>query len=200
MNSRKEIIGLTAFSVLFLGACNPEAGQQTDTEAEAAEAPATQRPATGFEDWDANQDQALQVEEFNTWASDEDLLADWTGEEGLDRERFNERMIEVWDTNDDDQITESEWQAGVSNLYGNTDYGTFSQWDMNGDGHLDAEEVTQGNQQFGLYTRMDGDQDGVIDDVEIGDFFFDLFDVNDDNQLDSTEWDYGRQNWFEDNM
>ena len=29
-------------------------------------------------------------------------------------------------------------------------------------------------------------------------FFFDIFDVNDDAQLDTTEWDYGRSTWFDD--
>lgn len=198
MNRRTEIIGLAALSVLYLAACEPEPGQDLDTEAEAAEAPVEQRPATPFEDWDINQDQSLQAEEFSTWARDENVLGDWVGDEGLDREAFHQRIVDVWDQNDDDIIGESEWQSGVSNLFAEGEYGAFADWDVDQNAELDLNELAEGMESHGLYARMDGDQDAIIDDTEIGDFFFDIFDVNDDAQLDTTEWDFGRSTWFGD--
>jgi hypothetical protein len=40
----------------------------------------------------------------------------------------------------------------------------------------------------------------VIDQEELGDFFFDLFDANDDSGLDVTEWDGVRADWLGDGM
>lgn len=198
MNRRTETVGLAALAIFFVAACNPEPGQDVDTEAEAAEAPVEQRPASPFEEWDINQDQSLQAEEFTTWATDEDVLGDWVGDEGLDRESFHQRLVDVWDQNDDDVIGESEWQSGVSNFFAEGEHGAFADWDTSGDSNLDLNEVAEGLETHGLYDRMDGDQDALIDDEEIGDFFFDVFDVNDDAQLDTTEWDYGRSTWFGD--
>lgn len=196
MNRRTEILGLAALGVFYLGACQPDANQEMDTEAEAAEAPIEQRRATPFEEWDANQDQALQKEEFSAWATDQNVLSDWEGDQGLNREALHQRVLDVWDQNDDEAVAENEWRTGASTLLGDADLGLYAEWDANGDSTLDVAEIAAGLEARSLYTRVDSNQDARIDGEEIGAFFFDVLDINDDAQLDTTEWDYGRSTWF----
>src|SRR5690606_38531727 len=82
-----------------------------------------------FQEWDANQDQALQREEFTNWSTDEGVLEDVIGDQGLDREAFRDRIEEVWDVDGNGSITEAEWQSGAQNVFGDTPHGTFAEWD-----------------------------------------------------------------------
>jgi hypothetical protein len=200
MKRQLRIAGLAALPVLFLGACaqEPDQDEMPEPAIEAAEAPADQRPVTPFEDWDVNQDQALQVEEFTVWTADEGKFDEWVDDEGLDREAFLERTAEVWDANGDAILTRAEWEAGVSEMYGDASYGTYEEWDTNGDSELQPEEIEAGHEAHGFYAQIDGNQDAVIADDEISAFIFDVFDRNDDARVDQNEFEYGRVTWFGD--
>lgn len=60
-----------------------------------------------------------------------------------------------WDGNNDGQLTQQEFDAGVKNE------GLFADWDGNDDGLLDETEFGKG--AFGVY---DGNDDGFLDDSE----------------------------------
>jgi Ca2+-binding EF-hand superfamily protein len=184
--------------MLLLVGCGPDtADDDLDVGAEAAEAPPTTRPAsTPFQSWDADQDQLLQREEFGTWAQDEGVFGDWLGDEGLDREAFNEKLVEMWDSNDDDAITQNEWQMGAENVY-NMEYGSWTDWDLDGDGDLTQEEISAAHERLGFFEQLDADGDSMINDQDLGDWFFGIFDTNDNDALDGTEWDMGQGAWFE---
>lgn len=199
MSQRAGIIALFALPGLFLAGCAPDAGQQTDDpEAEAAEAPETQRPATTpYGEWDVNQDQALQRDEFLAWSGDEGVFDNWIGDQGFDVEAFREDMQGAWDVDGDGSIIETEWQTGTEALYGmDAQVGTFADWDANGDGQLSTEEVAAGSERVSIQEQIDQNADGSVDRQEVGDFFFGVFDENDDGQLDTTEWETGRSTWF----
>lgn len=203
MSHRAGIIGLFALPGLFLGGCAPDAGQQTDdVEAEAAEAPPTERPTTtAFGEWDINQDQALQRDEFISWSGDEGVFDDWIGDQGFDLETFRGDLREAWDMDGDGNIIESEWQAGTQSLFGeNPQIGNFSDWDVDGDGQISEEEMAAADERINIREQLDQNGDGTIDRQEVGDFFFEAFDQNDDGQLDTTEWETGRSTWFGDGM
>lgn len=203
MSHRAGIIGLLALPGLFLGACAPDAGQQTDdVEAEAAEAPPTQRPTTtAFSEWDINQDQSLQRDEFISWSGDEGVFDDWIGDQGFELETFREDLREAWDMDGDGNIIESEWQAGTESLFGgNPQIGNFTDWDTDGDGQLSQEEMMAADERINVVEELDANGDGTVEPGEVGDFFFEAFDMNDDDQLDTTEWETGRSTWFGDGM
>jgi len=202
MSQRAGIIGLFAMPGLLLGGCAPDTGQQMDdVEAEAAEAPPTQRPTTtAFGQWDINQDQSLQRDEFNGWSTDEGVFDDWIGDEGFDREAFRENVREAWDVDGDGSITEQEWQAGTQALYPNAQVGTYVDWDVDGDGALTQEEMAAADERVDIQGQLDANGDGTVDQRDLGDFFFEVFDANDDGQLDTTEWEVGRSTWFDDGM
>lgn len=202
MNLRSGI-ALSTLPLLFLVACGPDAGEDdldagADVGAEAAEAPPTTRPAedTPFATWDQDQDQLLQREEFGTWAQDEGVFGDMVGAEGLDREALNERIYDRWDLDGDDTVTQIEWQTGTEGLY-DADHGTWTDWDVDGNNELDMNELAQAHERLGLWNEIDADADGQIGDRDLSDWFFDLFDANDDDALDPQEWDMGNGGWFE---
>jgi hypothetical protein len=80
------------------------------------------------------------------------------------------------------------------------DHGTWTDWDLDGNAELDVSETAEAETRYGFYDRIDINQDMVIDQEELGDFFFDLFDANDDSGLDVTEWDGVRADWLDDGM
>jgi hypothetical protein len=201
MKRRTEVMGLAALSMLLLAACGPDAGERTDLDAEAAEAPPVERPiATPFQNWDLDQNQKLERQEFGIWVTEEEGFGDWFGDEGLNREALRESAHSAWDVNDDGVVNEAEWQVGVAELYGDADYGTWTDWDLDGNAELDLSETAEAETRYGFYDRIDINQDMVIDQEELGDFFFDLFDTNDDSGLDVTEWDGVRADWLDDGM
>ena len=84
--------------------------------------------------------------------------------------------------------------------FGDDDYGSWGEWDASGDGVLDANEVSEAFERESLYDTVDRDSDALIDDEELADWWFDLWDANDDQQIDTTEWDevgseYSRIGW-----
>ena len=172
-----------------------------DVEAEAAEAPPTQRPTTtAFGEWDMNQDQTLQRDEFTRWSSDEGVFDDWIGDEGFDLEAFRGNVQDAWDIDDDGNITETEWQAGTQALYPDAQVGAFADWDADGDGNLTEEEMAAADERVDVQGALDANADGMVDEQDLGDFFFEVFDANGDGQLDTTEWEVGRDTWLDDGM
>ncbi len=194
MNRRMALLALSACGALVLVACEPEAERGLE-DAEAADAPATERPvSTPYETWDANRDRVLQRDEFAQWRTEQGLFADWVGDEGLDREVVNEDIRVALDVDGDGIVNEDEWRTGMTPLL--DDAGTWSDWDADGDSELDANEISESLETRGFYDVIDADSDDVIDDEEIGDFFYDVFDLNDNGEIDVTEWDASAEVWI----
>ena len=141
----------------------------------------------GYSEWDVNTDRALGRDEFGTWA----------GEQGwaeMDEEGFSETTVGLWDVDDDDRVSEQEWTDATDRWYGDdVEYGTWADWDGDGDSFLDANEVREGMETNNLYDRVDMDNDAVFDDEELADWWFDVWDFNDDETIDTTEWDWSAQ-------
>jgi hypothetical protein len=94
----------------------------------------------------------------------------------LDQDEFRAayedyNYFENWDTDDDDDLDETEWQSGL-------------------DTYVPDYDATQD----GIYTDWDLDNDGVLDNTELEDNVFDIYDEDDDDFLDEVEFD----EWFED--
>jgi hypothetical protein len=153
-----------------------------------------------YGEWDMDADDALGIEEFRSWWNEQDFFDDWRADEdeGITREQFAERLHVEWDTNGDDVVSEVEWQEGTDTWFaGDVEDGAWDDWDGDGDSELDANEVAEGLERNGLYDRVDRDDDAVIDDEELADWFFDIFDDNDDDRIDTTEWDAAKSNVVE---
>lgn len=99
----------------------------------------------GYARWDADQNTMIDNNEFNTV---------WTETGYFGR----------WDANRDTYIEEREWNAGRNAYmptYNETQFGTFSDWDLDADGRLSEEEFR--DRTFEVY---DVDRDGTLAEPE----------------------------------
>ena len=197
MRSIRTRLALPAAAVFLLGACGE---RDVDDDLYDDDAAMTEERGTmvGHARWDADQNTYIDDAEFVAWWSAEGSRFDWDldDERGLTREEYNRGIFELWDENGDGRIDESEWRSGSDRVWGEGRYQTsWTDWDMDGDSELDLNEVQEGLERDGLYDRVDGDRDALIDDEELADWFFDIFDGNDDSRIDTTEWE---STWLED--
>lgn len=113
-------------------------------------------PATAqdceFDNWDVNNDSYL----------DEDEFFDAYDEVGY---------YDTWDDDDNDSLSETEWEVAADEHLSAYDFGAFSDWDTNGDGTVSENEF-----QEGLFELIDQNSDG-----QIGEDDWSLFD--DDNGI-----------------
>lgn len=178
-----------AVMALLIGACGPPVEDDVyEEEAEAAEEQVSDAP---YAQWDADHSDDVDVSEFDAWWDDERDRFDWDldDEEGLTREEYAQGIYTAWDENRDGRIDETEWRRGSGGVWG-PDYAvTWTDWDGDGDSELDLNEVSEGLERDGLYDTVDGDRDGLIDDEELADWFFDVFDADDNDRIDTTEWE-----------
>lgn len=101
----------------------------------------------GYGRWDADRNTMIDNNEFSTV---------WT----------ETRYFSRWDATRDNFIEENEWRAGRNAYMQNYDenqYGTFSDWDADGDGRLNEEEFR--DRIFEVY---DLDRDGTLSEEEYG--------------------------------
>lgn len=184
---------LAIVGLLPLAACETEVDQTEELGVEeTAEMGAMEETGTAtawnINQYDTDADQQLARNEWDTWYSENNLYDQWnTGGEGLEQNEFSQGVFETWDANDDAGLDETEWNDGTGWFDGQ--YGTFGEWDANGDSVLDANEVAEGFETNNLYDTVDRDSDALIDDEEIADWWFDIWDADDSEYLDTTEWD-----------
>jgi len=195
MRTRSLATYLSLAAFLAIGGCaEPEVELESDIEAETEPGvPTTETDVQSpFGELDTDRSGYLTRDEWRAWWVEGDFAAehDADGVEGLDVSEWVHHTLALWDTDDDDVLSEAEWTSGVERWYGeDVELGVWVDWDLDGDSELDADEVQEAFEREGLYDRVDGDHDALLDDEELADWFFDLFDADDDERLDWTEWD-----------
>lgn len=160
-------------------------------EGEGEEEIRTQQRTVEIAEWDEDGDGTLDPDEFGSWFNEQNFFAEWDedADDELTNREFSVVLMDRWDTNDDDVLSESEWNTGMEWFGEDADPGAWRDWDSDGDSELDANELHESLETNGLYDAVDGDQDAVFDDEEMADFFFDAFDMDDNDEVDTTEWD-----------
>ncbi|WP_424495251.1 DUF7282 domain-containing protein [Salinimicrobium sp. GXAS 041] len=123
--------------------------------------------AGSFSDFDTNADGSLDADEFaNTYAND---FVGWdTDADGsLNDEEFFNTTFGNTDVDDDDAISEEEWNAGYTGMYSSyvneDDFGT---WDADTDGVLNSDEWYQGFGATDVYTTYDADANSAVTEDE----------------------------------
>lgn len=106
-------------------------------------------------------------------AADEGAYANWDADSDarLDTNEFGTAWGEAgyydrWDANQDNFIDENEWNAGRNEFmegYNETEFGAFGDWDTDDDNLLAENELRDG--VFGVY---DANNDNYWDDTEYG--------------------------------
>lgn len=104
-------------------------------------------PVTGFSDpdLDAGDEGALGYDEFAA---------------GL----HQSGIYDLWDTDDDDFLSEDEWRSGLGDRFGVDDFdrwGMYGDWDENGSGNLSEAEFGSG-----VFDAYDLNDDSILGDDE----------------------------------
>jgi Ca2+-binding EF-hand superfamily protein len=80
--------------------------------------------------------------------------------------------------------------------YAYTIYGTFADWDTDGDKQLSLAEIQKGVDESGLFAAWDVDGDGKISEIEFWAGMFAAWDLDADNSIDLYEFNAGHTAWL----
>jgi hypothetical protein len=105
----------------------------------------------------------------------------------LSRDEAADTWYDLWDNNNDDIIDEQEWtRATTAWDFDNVDFSAWNDWDSDHDGRLLENEF---DQRFGaIYDTWDADRNNALTRDEAADTWWDLFDGNNDDIIDTNEW------------
>ncbi|MGB4107442.1 MAG: hypothetical protein WBK55_06570 [Alphaproteobacteria bacterium] len=108
----------------------------------------------------------------------------------LDSQEFPRFVYNSWDLDGDGFVEDNEWNANTTLWYppGYSDYKTYTYWDKDHDGKLDADEFGTVVTTTNLYDTWDADHDSQIDEAEYTGARFRVYDTNDDGALNMQEW------------
>lgn len=165
--------GLCFFLMAGTVACNGETGTVEDNVTDEAAVAETKdkeefhrafASTSHYENWDLNNDNFLDEEEFRV------------------------SFYQTWDLDNDGRISQGEWTTVVSDYSNHIDATDWRAWDTDGDGFIDRVEFDANFAEMGWYTGWDTNGDGQVDLREYTDGAFAIWDENDDNVLDETEF------------
>jgi len=107
----------------------------------------------------------------------------------LDSNEFYTYAYSAWDANRDGFLSPDEWNVNTVRWYGpaNTTYKTYTYWDKNGDGRIDATEFDTTAATTNLYKMWDTSGTGINNDIYAAQSFR-LYDTNGDGVLSMDEW------------
>lgn len=145
---------------------------------------------TEFQRFDENDDDAITADEFNRSFGDlsgfDDFDADESGD--FDEGEFNESFFDAYDRDDDTVIDEDEFSAGDDSFFDGDSGTTLGDLDTDESGDIGRTEFEAGFGDTGLYDDYDANQDSVVDEGEINETSFEIFDDNDDNNISQNEF------------
>lgn len=144
--------------------------------------------AQDFTSFDGNSDGMLDQDEFN--GAFETTMGEWDndGDELLSDDEFYDNTFGSIDLNDDESITETEWNEGDTNIFGDHTDEDFATFDSDGDGIINNDEWKEGFGNSNWFNSYDGDQDGFLNNDEFNNGLFNDWDDNLDGMLDETEF------------
>ena len=195
--------GLTAMALALVIAGCGGAEDREVTESDVVEEALEDAPdqtAYGFDDIDMDGDSELDADEFHEWAEtpvfafymQTDLVEDpdeprQTG--ALDAVVLVDALFGAWDVNDDDALDETEWEAATRVLSGlNDTEATWIEFDVDGNGVIAVDEVHAQLEDDDILAGIDADEDGVVEEQEMNEWFFTVFDRNEDGRISRDEW------------
>lgn len=175
------------FSIILLitGACvergsNNEAenGAYTSEEADANEI----RDNSDFEEAFTNSPY------FNQW--------DHNSDKKIGQDEFYKNYFTMIDENNDNVLSEQEWQDGIKSFFGSEGLGSegeikssdFSKWDTNGDGNVQPEEFTKYLKDTQYFDEWDNNSDGQLEEKEFAEKAFHMWDTDGNGVIEADEF------------
>ncbi|MDX1647852.1 MAG: hypothetical protein R3304_11965 [Longimicrobiales bacterium] len=190
-----------AILVLATAACG--GGEEQDAlagEMDEAVVVDTDQTAYGFDDFDMDGDSELDADEFHEWSEtpvfayymQTELVEDpsepaQTG--ALDAVVLIDALFSAWDVNDDDALDETEFDLASRVLGGFADTeDVWVEFDVDGNQVLAVDEILAQLEDDDVLASIDADEDGVIEEAEMNDWFFAVFDIDQNGAISRDEW------------
>ena len=141
-----------------------------------------------FADFDTNNDGMLDNTEvtgiyennFEEWDTNDDDV--------LSQDEFNTTTFSLTDMNDDDGIDEAEWNDGYSSFFGNWNEDDFATFDEDSDGWLDPTEWNNAFADSEWFGTFDANADDSLDEDEWDTGLFNDWDTDDNEEIDEDEF------------
>lgn len=170
------------------------ADEGVETEGYGTEEAGTEMAAAGevdwgtWDEWDADANAELTREEFDQGLQ-ANLDLDVESDAEVTADEVSDDFWVLVDADGDDRVAETEFSEGQERFQAGAEWGTFADFDADGDGHLSRAEYDEwlnGSAWDGVW---DADDDGVVGRDELAGTFWAWFDLNDDDRVDETEFE-----------
>lgn len=196
MRRRRIPLALVMLAALGSVGC----GGDTPREAMANSGdPYLDETAYGFDDFDMDGDSELDANEFHEWAEGPLLtpymVAETEAAEAIDKPDalsatvLIDGLFQAWDDNVDGALDRGEWARATTVLESfSMSPDAWLEFDIDGNDVIDLAEVYVPLDEEVVVAAIDADEDGAISDVEMNEWFFDLFDVDESGAIDRDEW------------
>lgn len=144
---------------------------------------------TAFADFDTNNDGSLDMDEVP--ATYQNNFTEWdTDDSGsLSSEEFYNTVFGNTDADDDDLISEDEWNLGYDGLFGNWSDDDFATFDADDSGFLDIDEWNNNFADSQWFEEYDADDDTFVTEDEWDTGLFGDWDADDNELINEAEFD-----------
>lgn len=142
-----------------------------------------------FNDWDKNKDAMISRSEFVDIFTYH-YVDDWNikDDEHLDDEDFFVSSYGMWDTDNDEMLSEEEWLYGYDHYYGDYVVVDYLTVDEDGDGFIQYTEFYDIFDDTDYYTVWDVDADGYLNEFELARMVFNNWDIDNTNFIEVDEY------------
>ena len=176
------------------------ASDAVDESAVADETAVLDETAYGYDDLDMDGDSERDADEFHEWSEgpvfafymQRELIEDPTAPDQtdpLDTVVLVDALYNVWDVDDDGALDEAEWDAATDVVRGLSDTeAAWVEFDVDGNDIIDVDEVKAQLESDVVLAAIDADESGTIEDQELNEWFFALFDVDENGMVSRDEW------------
>lgn len=151
-----------------------------------------------FKDFDINGDGKISRSEFlDVFSAQYQNDLDYVDDKHLDDEDFYKFTYGMWDTDNDEYITQKEWLKGYDYYYGDIIVRDFNAVDVDGDGRIEYTEYHKVLDDGDLYSYWDLDDDSFLNQFELARSVFNRWDTDNSNFLEIGEYN-AFDNYYDD--
>ena len=142
-----------------------------------------------FSKWDTDRDGKVTQKEFDDALQRNSMAAGWDedGDGQLSDMEFATGFYWTWDLDGDGSVDRREYDSGCGAFFPSPDtYGTFDQYDADGDGRLSLDEFAALTSK--VYPKWDRDGNRKLTERELQAAWYHTWDVNADGLLEHSEY------------
>jgi len=146
--------------------------------------------ANAFSDWDSDGNNEINDNEWTESCTNSGLFKRWDMDnDGLiDNDEFSSGLFRFWDVNGDGVLEQGEWAAANDGWL--SDYNTqFTAWDSDKDGYVEYHEHSAYFGSTAYFSDWDTNNTLYVEPQEFCQNLFNTWDKNNDNTLNSDEFD-----------